>query len=470
LIANQHTFIGMCERYRPAVVYATWLTGGPLMSYLIQYARRGQVALIDQEGGRIGEAPFKRSFTRLKGIRAEVGKVCAKVFSWGNTQAGWLRELGFVPADRIVVTGSPRFDPYLVLQERLATRHLGVTLRGDALTSLPNRLMEHVFFYAQADERDGVSVGYPLGAQFEDKVWHVVATTRCLFKTAKAFSQSSQARIVFRPGPWEQVQQYRFLSQTIASASVNASTPQHEYVRNAFALLEESSSMGLEGLVSRVPVISVHALIPGLKAHLSGEGGGLFSALYLPFYWKPKSVEEAVEMILEAERGRLAATPDPEGAQEYLQEHHGWPRRRPSSFEIGDRLLELLRTQPSAERGSVQPEPVDRMAHLKRAVYRHVPGSVHALKATLLCRQAMSPERALWFRYHYSDVFYPHHQTVRAIFDSLWRMHGMAPRPEPAPMPVAEEDHAYSPNGPSPVDAEGRDAQSSVARSTQGGI
>ncbi len=431
LICNQHTLIAMCERYRPAVVYASWLFGSPLMAYLVRYAKHAKLALIDQEGGRIGEAPFKRSFQRLGGMKAEAGRACAKVFSWGEAQAAWLRELRILPEERIAVTGSPRFDPYLVEQLRNSTPYLGVTLRGDALTSFRGRMMELIFEYAKSEESDGVSVGYPSGAQYEDKIWHVVATTRCLFRAAAKFAQRSKTPVVFRPGPWEQQQEYQFLTRLIPTASVQPNVLQHRYVRDAFALLEAASSMGLEGLLVGTPVISVHGLIPMLQERLSGAGGGISQAPYMKFYWQPATFEEAVELLLKAEKHQLPPMPANESAEDYFRECHGWPRSRPSSFEIGDELLALLDATPtSAQAAAAVPEfmPQD---DVKLAVYRNFPGSVNFLKMKVIAQQWFSSDRQLWFRYHYYDWLYPHHQDVEATFQALWQRYEQKPKEVP---------------------------------------
>jgi hypothetical protein len=447
LLCNQHTFVPMFERYRPDVVYASWHVGGTLMDYLVQNHRRTRIALIDQEGGRIGEEPFKRSFKFRNGIKSQIAQVCEKIFSWGPAQAQWLRELEIVPEERIAVTGSPRFDPYLVEGYVPTNKYLGVTLRGDPVTSSPDHIMETVFQFSGSEFCHGIGVGYPIEAQYEDKIWHIVAATRYLFKTARQFSEHSKTRIVFRPGPWEPCRQYDFMPSRIRSASVETGTLQHEYVRNAFALLDESSSLGIEGFLANVPVISVQALIPRLADHIAGEGGGLFTAPYLECFWRPKSVEEAVDLLLLAEQGKLEASPCQEAFRQYLKECHVWPRTRPSSFQIGDGLLELLDLPPTRKSGIADvnvEEGGDRarrritVANEKMAesdnkivsetisgrsvlFYRYVPGSVHLHKLKVFCQHVGSSNRDSWFRYHYCHSQYPHHKALSSTFNSLWR-------------------------------------------------
>lgn len=437
LLCNQHTLVGMCERYRPDVVYASWLVGEGPMEYLIRFHRKTRLVLIDQEGGRVGEGPFKRSFQLQGGVKQRVATAAAKVVMWGSAQAAWMRELNLLPADRIVVTGSPRFDPYLVPRASAkGSKHLGVTLRGDTMTSMPTQFMQTVFYHAATDAPDGIGIAYPKGSQYEDRVWHITASAREQFRTAQAFAKRSRAPIVFRPGPWEQPQHYDFLPQRIPTSTVEPSQLQHHYVERAFALLDESSSLGLEGLASGVPVISVQGLIPRMAEHFIGEGGGLFSAPYMACYWKPKTVDEAVELLLKAHAGTLAASPVPEAARAYLQTYHGWPGSRPSSFQIGDALLDTLDAPRGIDSGDAPAShghSAPTMPTMKEWCYRHLPGSVHALKMKVLCQQVMSADRQLWFRYHYSGWLYPHHREVEAIFEALWQREHMTQTREVRP-------------------------------------
>ena len=167
-VCNGATLRAMCERYRPHVVFASWLGGGR-MSYLHHIQHKTHIVLVDQEGGRLGEKAFKRSFNRVNDDKGGLARACSKVFTWGDAQAQWLLELGILNEDQIVVTGCPRLDPYLVRESLSSSKrkYIGVTLRGDAVTSLPTKFMENIFLYAAADPKDWISVGYPVQAHHE---------------------------------------------------------------------------------------------------------------------------------------------------------------------------------------------------------------------------------------------------------------------------------------------------------------
>ena len=279
-------------------------------------------------------------------------------------------------------------------------------------------------------------------------MWHVTAATRYMFKILIELSRRTSTPIVVRPGPWEQQSVYRFLTRCLPRVSVEPNMTQADYVRKAFVILDEASSLGLEALLVNTPVISTQGLIPRLEEHIGGEGAGLFNAAYKSAYWQPTSVEEAVESVLKAERGALPSTPYPERLAAYLKEYHSWPRVRPSSFEMGDAILELLDVPKDDRRHEPLPErrqppdgtlaaatvPSESAVHpvternpgrswrprFGGGIYRHMPGSVGLLKAQLLWQCLFSRDREHLKRYHYFSVLYPHHRAVAATFRALW--------------------------------------------------
>jgi hypothetical protein len=445
-VANQHSFTAMYEAFRPDVTYVSWHTNGPLMEFLLGHPHRSRIALIDQEGGRIGEEPFRRSF-RLHGdgMKEKIGRVASKIFVWGQVHARWLADMGIGGEGTVSVVGSPRLDPYLMEEPTSGQKSLGVTLRGDPLTSNTANLMRTVYQFTKIQYPHGIGVGYPVEAQYEDKMWHVVASTRYLFKVALAFSERSRAPIVFRPGPWEQIRQYDFIPEVVSRSSVDPYTAQDDYVREAFALLDESSSLGIEGLLAGIPVISVQRLIPRLADHLAGTGGGLHDAPYMGCYWRPETTDEAVDLLLRAERGELPVSPRPDELQQYLRDYHYWPRGRPSSFQIANQILDLLDAPIGVEEGArlrgtwnMDLPARDRReisaatdgkimiaggktSRVGKLALRYVPGAVALLIARSFVKDLASPLREAWFRYHYYPWIYRHRGRVRSLFSFLWQ-------------------------------------------------
>ena len=242
---------------------------------------------------------------------------------------------------------------------------------------------------------------------------------------------------------------YRFLGHYLPQVSIEPAQSQPEYVSNAFVILDECSSLGLEALLVNTPVISTQALIPQLEEHIGGEDTGLFNAAYAQAYWRPKTVEEAVEYVLKAEKGEMEATPSPELLKAYLKDYYGWPSTRPSSFQMGDAILELLDLPKDSHLTGALPEichdsegishciniNVDRVLlsgyerqerefeRLKRVVYRYVPGSIIVPKAKLLLRCLFSRDREHFKKYLYFDWLYPHHRELSKTFASLLKLY-----------------------------------------------
>jgi len=423
-VANQGTFISACERYRPDVVFASWQSTGVLMEHLERIHSRTQVVLIDQESAKMGREPFKRSFEASGRAKAKWGHLAKKICVWGALQAQWLLELGVVKEEQIVVTGSAKLDPYLLPLETPpgSGRHIGFTFRYDPLTASPMAIMEGLFEFAIAGLH---GVGYPSRAQYEDRIWHVVAAARQMFKLIDAVSKKFDVRMVVRPGPWEHYGVYKFLSRRIPHVAIEPWELQHDYIRNAFVVVDESSSFGIEALVAGIPVISIQRLIPRIEEHIAGEGGGLYHAPYMRYYWKPATVEEAVEWIEKASCGGLAPVPCADGLDTYLKDLHHWPRARPAAFEIGDAILALLDAPTDVSREFEPPSQTSDL-NWKRWVYRHIPGSADLAKARMFLSVLLSSGREHLVRYHYFRWLYPYHRAVAETVAALLRRYGDA--------------------------------------------
>lgn len=417
-LANQATFVPLCEAMKPDLVYVSWVPGGGFADYLSlpRMRSRVRVVLVDQEGARIGEEPFKRTFRVRGGAKAQFGRLAQKICVWGTWQAQWLLELGIVREEQLVITGCPKLDPYTLSWQRSPSvdRYVGCTFRYERLTSQPERVMEHIFEYLEGFP----SMGYPEWAQHEDRLWHAAAVARHMFKFMTAISERLTVRMVVRPGPWERVRLYDFLPQQLARVSVDSRSLQHEYVRNAAVLLDECSTLGLEALIAGVPVVSVQRMVPRLEEHIGGQGGGYYHAPFLAFYWKPRSINEGMNLVEQALHGQLAATADPQGFDAYLRGMLDWPTQRPAAFRVGDVLLEQLELPPAVEpQAGVCEEPQDQ--RVRRAVFRAVPGATVIPRARFWWSCVRSPQRDLLLRYHYFRTTYPHYQTVRQLFQLL---------------------------------------------------
>lgn len=418
-IGNQSTVIALFERHKPDVFFASWTTNPPTVDYLHGIRHRTQLLLVDQEGGRMGEASFKRSVQWQDGAKLKLARSAARVVTWGTSQARWLMELG-IPREKIVVTGCPRLDPYLldVKERRGRTPFVGVTLRADPLTALPRRMMETA--YESNFKKDGLAPSLPVKAQCEDWFWRIIAETRHMFLAITELAKKTRAPIVVRPGPWEQYHVYDFLQRNHPNVTVDPFMVQHRYVGDAFTVIDASSALGLESLLAGTPVISIVSLVPGLEEHVGGKDGARLNSPYRGFYWQPSSIEGLVDYALRAERGELALTPDPEGMKKYLWDCHGWPPKKPASFQTGDAILELLGL-PSSSRLPPYDGTLMEYPACKRTIYSRLPGSQAIPHLKLYWKCLFSEQGYALRRYHYLPVFYRHHAEVRGLFEELCR-------------------------------------------------
>lgn len=413
VVGNQGTMVSVCERTRPAVIFGSLQATGALMDYLGAKSRQCHVVLVDQEGNKPGEDTFKRAYTNSR--RMEFTRFATRIFCWGSLQARWMRELG-VPAEKLVVTGNPRLDPYMVpeLIARRREKYVGLTFRYDLVTGDPYSLMRTVHIYAQ---NKGTRVGYPPWASIEDHIWHKVASARHMLMALDRLAGDPAPPLVVRPGPWESPTAYSFIHEYYPRVSIEPHALQHEYITNASVVLDDCSTLGIEALALGVPVVSLQKAIPRLEAHIGGDGKGLYDAPYLRFFWQPRTVDEAVELVRRAHRGELPLCPEP-GATEYLRDIYDWPRRRPAAFDMADSILDVLGMAPPEDDGRGL-GPLEIAPEWKLKAYRFIPGAVslHALKMFIDSRCAKN--RELQRRYHYFPWAYPHHRRVDELYRAL---------------------------------------------------
>jgi len=440
LVCNQATFKSMALRHRPGVMFVSWFVTPSVVDFLRSVRHRTQIFLVDQEGGRMGEASFKRSMERDGGIKLKLAQSASRVVAWGEAQRSWLEDVG-IPKDRIVVTGCARLDPYLLPPEAspTGTKYLGVTLRADMLTTAPRRLIEYVYNYRKPSQKDGLRPALPVSAQFEDWVWEVVAVLRHQLRVVEELSRAADVPVMLRPGPWEQISSYAFLRGLFPKLEVRDDLLQHEYVRGAFATLDASSALGLESLLAGAPVVSVNSMIERLDDHVGGKDGARLNAPYRTFYWQPRSIEEAVDMLLAAREGQLLLTPAAEEMKTYLRDCHGWPSHRPASFRTGDVILELLGLPDGTRLAPDETVEIPPHDVWKRRTYRLVPGSHHIPNAKTLWRYWRRGEAALLGRYIYFGGLYRHHAEVTRVFEGLWRTFEASRRPGVADPDVAQD-------------------------------
>jgi surface carbohydrate biosynthesis protein len=428
IIANQGTLRAKIEAFKPQVLYLSWWTNPGWENFIRAMRHRTRIVLIDQEGGRMGEASFRRSVLRHNAIKLIYAQSATRVVAWGTSQRKWLVDLGVDPK-KIVVTGCARLDPYLLPSEE-KRRYFGVTLRADPLTSGIEFIMENMHHTMFRNPEDGLAPSQPMWAEYEDWMWTILATTRHMFKAIIELRKKTKTQVVVRPGPWERWKMYQFLEKKYENVQINPWMMQHRYVQGSHATIDASSAMGLESLLAGTPVISTTSLIPRIEEHAGGADGARLNAPYRNFYWQPKSIEELVDLALKAEKGQLRATADATGMEEYLRDCHGWPTPKPASFRVGDLLLEMLdSTEPFL--------PRDKAAEsfsFKNVLYRNVPGlhNVPEAKMRWNLLTANDFDRQHLERYHYLDSRYPHHPEVARVFEGLWARYGHVPAvPQP---------------------------------------
>ena len=418
---NQVSLKARCESFRPDVLYSSWSSGGEMDPLFRSIRHRTRIALVDQEGRRAGEASFKRALRLNDAAQIRTAGLADKIVAWEKNQARWIIEEG-IPAERVVVAGSARLDAYQAANgEKKQPRHLGITFRADPLTSDPMNILRNIYGYRSVNPEEGIRPALPASAQYEDWLWEVLAITRVMFKIVTEIRKSGPIPLLVRPGPWERYRMYDFLPKEIPDLKVAPFMLQSEYLRECFATIDCYSTLGIESLLAGTPVISIVHLVPGLEKHAGGTEGTRFNAPYRRFFWQPKDLPELIEQVRKAQRGELPVSPELDAFKQFMRDSYGWPGERPASFNTAELLISLLETSAGANGTGKEAVRESAVEPLKRFCYRWLPGFAHLPTASVLWRYLFDVNHDSIRRYHYLGAFYPHHQAVRRLFDTLWK-------------------------------------------------
>ncbi|MFQ5874714.1 MAG: hypothetical protein ACE5JL_13090, partial [Dehalococcoidia bacterium] len=359
VLCNKRNWKARWRAVKPSVVVLSYTDGAGMEELLSQVAKVSRIALIPEEGA-IPDRDFV-VLERYTGIRKEVGaftKGISKVFLWGPQTAQWLLEAGVFTPEQIVVSGSPRFDPYLALT------HNGTRLWGDDHTSRAIgfatgfeklNVYHRNNFLQLVDERRNIQENeyYDAGKNIEDYVWFQTACMRTVLDIIEQFAASSNLMYI-RPSPYEMVEGYTFLKEKYPHLIVSNSLLVWEWLTRLSCLVTFNSTTGIEALLIGVPVISPLKLL-GSRLHDHMNLPTYVNPPFLRFYWQPETLSEAIDMLKGAKAGQLAVSPQMEGFTEYVKAFYDWPRPEPSSLTIARELAQLAEIDTAEKRNDSMP-------------------------------------------------------------------------------------------------------------------
>lgn len=271
-----------------------------------------------------------------------------RCYVWSDYVRNSLMETGMFREDQLVVAGSPRLDVY---RHHLRTRVLSKDLKEFTLGVAFSAKTTSAYFgdphCAQAYfdfPRDMVFPWLPQNRHYEDVCWLDHATLRLSMRYLKRFLQEFPGKVIFRPSPFENENEYMFLQKRYPGrVKVMLNVPLSEFLSQIDLLMTSWSTTGLEAFIEGVPVISIIGTMDQdhLFRHADKVAGG-FEKFVASFHL-PSTEEEFFEQVRAAQGGTLPVAPQSKNAvEQLLKDLYNWPYENPAHEMIVKDVLKDL--------------------------------------------------------------------------------------------------------------------------------
>jgi surface carbohydrate biosynthesis protein len=275
------------------------------------------------------------------------------LFSWGDYYKDLLSEEKIYKPEDISVVGNPRFDLHCLKAEP-ETSHdsLGIVGAFDLVNNFRS-LLEGALLM-QLDKDAGTSLYVEEDKEVEDRYWFHFHNLRILYQIiGKVYSRT---KIYLRPHPREIAETYQpiienyFPEMKLSYSEENF----NEFLDKSYAMLVSSSTSIIEGLIRELPIISTLALDDQkVSQHITLPDVVL---PYVRFCHLPKTVDEAVDLILQAKSGTLKPLTFDDDGKKYLSEvcsgYYGFPLKKLSTRCIADIIHDIAAAEIKKENTS----------------------------------------------------------------------------------------------------------------------
>ena len=279
----------------------------------------------------------------------------SRCYLWSQRTRDWLMETGIFKEHQLPVVGNPRLDLYRdrKLAEALSDRDGGFRLGVAFSAKATSTYYGHPHFarvYHDMHREMTFPITQP-GRHFEDTVWRDHAILRQMMRSLRAYLENNEGEVWLRPSPFESPNEYTFLEKAYPGrVKVLPDQTLPEFLYGVDAVLTCWSTVGIEGLLLKKPVISIAGLIDQehLFRHISPKASGFDT--FVHFYHQPLSEAMMLEMLQQASRGELQASPQlPEAVAGLLEALYSWPSTVSASELIAEDIAQDIVTVPELE-------------------------------------------------------------------------------------------------------------------------
>jgi len=313
-------------------------------------AKRTKIIVLPTEGAEMPDELFRDlvgiydpSVKIDRNTRTQYTRHVTKTLQWGRNQRDGLLERGILREDQVSVVGSIRSDllrpEFRMVQPSVdgEAANLGFAGQFDSINVFDQRSVFQVIDgHRGSDARGRI---YDESRELEDYFWSHYAYVRLYLILIEKIIAKGNCRVLYRAHPFEHLPNYSYLQETLGSRFVldPPLTPLYQWLHSLEAVVCTTSFVGFEGMMMEKPVITVQSIIePRLREHLTIRR---YWYEYLEWCWRPKTVDEALDLMDLAAHRKLPAKhlSNPE-FQRYIEEQLDWPRQEPSIFSAAKEI------------------------------------------------------------------------------------------------------------------------------------
>ena len=297
-----------------------------------------KVFIVPGEGGHQTKETMLSVFMGRGYWKLESVEWINKCYLWNKNSKNWLLESNLFKNNQLKIVGSPRLDIYKnkdlvreISKNSKKTFKIGVAFSAKSTSTA----FGHPHF-AEVYYNFNPKMNFPItrqGGHFEDIVWRDHIILRKMMRVIRVCIENNISPIILRPSPFESPKEYKFLEKRFPSQiKIKQDQTLPEFLGEIDVLLTCWSTVGLEALILKKPVISISGLIEKkiLFQHISESASGFKT--FVNNYLQPKSEKELLEIL---EKSKLKTLQHID-SKKLLNELYNWNNKAFSSKLIAN--------------------------------------------------------------------------------------------------------------------------------------
>lgn len=267
------------------------------------------------------------------------------VYLWGSKQQSFLLKENYIDESKIIVAGNPRLDVYFDSKsnhQKKKNNTIGFAISIKSLSIAPSKPNYLKNIHSLFDKtKSPFFPMVPKNRHYEDYVWRDFAIARQFLNVLINIIEKTDLHIKIRVGPFEDPNDYCFLSNIYPKRVTIQKNDEllSNFLSQIDTLVTCWSSTGIESYLSNVPVISFAYLIDSehLFNHIDKEANGFNT--FLKLYYRPKNIEELIELINKSQKKILPISPNKKFADFFIKEFYNIPNNTTSSALIVNDIM-----------------------------------------------------------------------------------------------------------------------------------